>query len=366
MIKNRGWLLIFLTVVFCFAFMSTALAATNISIYLDNQKLTCPVDPVVKDGRILVPVRLVSESIGATVNYYSTEKKIEIIQNGSTIILYVNKKDVYVNGVKSTLDVPATVINNYTLVPLRFVSENLNLLVAWDNAEKKVSLTKIKELTLTLLTEQELAFQNELLGYINQARTAIGLNEVILFDKLTTIARLHTKDMAINNFFSHTSPSFGDPQERARTQGMDNIAEVIAYGYPDAKSVFEAWMDSPTHREILLDADARFIGIGKYQKENGNDSIYAACDLFKGTGIIIANRQKKISGNTLPVDVFTLTSQPLIIYKLDPADTSRYLERQTINVAPDSDNWIHYDLELWDEGVFLVSFGQDILKIDNR
>ena len=363
--KKKIFLFLLASIIFLIASFGSAYAATNITIYLDGQQLKPPVDPMVKDSRVLVPLRLISESLGATVNYYSADKKIEILLDGDEIILYVNKKDVWVNSEKDTLDVPATVINNYTLVPIRFVSENLNVKVDWDNTLKRVNLTRIKQLILASLTEEERFFQNELLGYINDARSEIGLEELVLFDKLTTIARLHAKDMALNNFFSHNSPTYGNPNNRANDQGMDNISEVIAFGYPDARSVFDAWMDSSTHRAIILDADARFIGIGKYQLNSGNDSIYMVCDLFSGDGVIISDRKTKISGNTLAIDVYLLKAQPLIIYRLDPADSSRYLDRKTIELDPDDDNWLHLEIEFWDQGTFMINLSSDVLTVNN-
>ena len=94
--------------------------------------------PAVIEGRTVLPIRAIMESLGGKVGWVQDEKKITIDLNGSNISIWLNKKDYYVNGVKQTLDVAPVSINSRTLLPLRPVLENLGYTVFWNNALKAV------------------------------------------------------------------------------------------------------------------------------------------------------------------------------------------------------------------------------------
>lgn len=85
-----------------------------------------------KNGRALVPIRFVSETLGASVDWNSQTKQISISSGNQKIILTEGSKVVYVNNQKRTIDVPAEVRNGTTFVPLRFVTEVLGATVGYD------------------------------------------------------------------------------------------------------------------------------------------------------------------------------------------------------------------------------------------
>ncbi|MFJ7730621.1 stalk domain-containing protein [Lysinibacillus sp. NPDC097231] len=91
---------------------------------------------VIVEGRTLLPLRSIFESLGATVNW-NTKTKVVVAEKGTTKIeLPLNSKKVKVNGVTKTLDVPAKLIGNKTMVPVRFVSESLGAEVSWDKVNQ--------------------------------------------------------------------------------------------------------------------------------------------------------------------------------------------------------------------------------------
>lgn len=90
------------------------------------------------DGRTLLPLRSIFENLGATVNW-NPKTKVVMAEKGTTKIeLPLNSKKVKVNGVTKTLDVPAKIINNKTMVPVRFVSESLGAEVTWNKESQFV------------------------------------------------------------------------------------------------------------------------------------------------------------------------------------------------------------------------------------
>ena len=97
-----------------------------------------------KNNRTLVPIRVISESLGCEVIWNSKNKKIQIRGLEKEIELTVGEKTASVNGKTITFDTTAEIHNNRTYVPLRFVSEALGAKVDWDPVTETV-LIKFKE-----------------------------------------------------------------------------------------------------------------------------------------------------------------------------------------------------------------------------
>ncbi|WP_083461315.1 peptidylprolyl isomerase [Cellulosilyticum ruminicola] len=110
-------------------------------IKLNNKLLSTPVAPIQENGTTLVPLRVISENLGATVNFNSRNKEITITKSSQKIVLTLGKTAALVNNTKQILTKAPTTLNNTTMVPLRFVSEQLNCTVNWDNATKLISIT---------------------------------------------------------------------------------------------------------------------------------------------------------------------------------------------------------------------------------
>lgn len=81
---------------------------------------------------------------------------------------------------------------------------------------------------------------------------------------LARAARKHSRDMAGNDFFSHTGSDGLKSWDRAVAEGYDyrNIGENIAAGYPNAGSVQEGWLDSPGHCRNIMNPSFTQIGVG--------------------------------------------------------------------------------------------------------
>ncbi|MDP4179878.1 MAG: choice-of-anchor A family protein [Bacillota bacterium] len=89
------------------------------------------VKPVSTNGRTLVPLTAIAESLGAKVDWEASTKKITITSDNTIIELTLNSNIAYVNGEKQVLDAPAKSINGRVLVPLRFVGESFGETVGW-------------------------------------------------------------------------------------------------------------------------------------------------------------------------------------------------------------------------------------------
>lgn len=105
------------------------------------------------------------------------------------------------------------------------------------------------------------------LRLVNAERAKVGLKELTLSDKLNSIADTKAKDMAINNYFSHTSPTYGSPFEMLQHFGVTYRAagENIAAGQITASEVMNSWMNSSGHRANILNANYTELGVGYYE-----------------------------------------------------------------------------------------------------
>lgn len=100
-----------------------------------------PVAPMQQAGRVLVPLRGVFEALGAFVDYNNATQSITATRGDTRVQLTIGSARAYVNGAARALDVPAQVQSGRTLVPLRFVSEALGATVLWNDAQRQVLIT---------------------------------------------------------------------------------------------------------------------------------------------------------------------------------------------------------------------------------
>ena len=94
--------------------------------------------PVQQFGSVLVPLRGVFEKLGATVAYDGGTKSILAVRGATTVTLKLGSRDATVNNVNRSLSVPAQAVSGTTLVPLRFVSEALGAQVKWNAVSRTV------------------------------------------------------------------------------------------------------------------------------------------------------------------------------------------------------------------------------------
>ncbi len=98
---------------------------------------------------------------------------------------------------------------------------------------------------------------------INAERAKVGCAAVSHENRLAAAARLHSADMAANDYFSHTDRSGGSPSDRVRAQGYPGgAAEIIAAGYRTPEEAVTGWMNSPWHKAIITDCRYTQAGAG--------------------------------------------------------------------------------------------------------
>ncbi|HEY5485781.1 MAG TPA: copper amine oxidase N-terminal domain-containing protein, partial [Candidatus Cryosericum sp.] len=113
---------------------------------MNGTSKTLDSSPVIKNGRTLVPIRAIIEALGGTVDWDATTKKATVTLGKKTIALWIGKSAATVNGVSTLIDstnakVVPEIINSRTMLPLRFVTENLGCSVVWAATTKTITIT---------------------------------------------------------------------------------------------------------------------------------------------------------------------------------------------------------------------------------
>ena len=103
------------------------------------------VPPIIRNNRTLVPIRFVTEAVGADVEWDPTTRKVTITLNGNKVELYIGKNTAYVNGIPRKIDpnnpkVVPVIIHNRTYVPIRFIMEAFGATVEWDPKTRTVTI----------------------------------------------------------------------------------------------------------------------------------------------------------------------------------------------------------------------------------
>lgn len=113
--------------------------------------------------------------------------------------------------------------------------------------------------------------EKSVINLVNVERSKRKLPMLKLNVKLGKTARIKAEDMKNKNYFSHISPTYGSPFSMMTKFGISYTAtgENIAYGQRTPAAVMKAWMNSPGHRQNILNPAYTDIGVGFASKSNG-------------------------------------------------------------------------------------------------
>ena len=115
-----------------------------------------------------------------------------------------------------------------------------------------------------VLNSSVLGYEKEVVRLVNIERTSRGLSTLEHDWELSRVARYKSQDMKDNNYFSHTSPTYGSPFQMMKSFGITyrSAGENIARGQRTPQEVVTAWMNSSGHRANILNSSFTHIGVG--------------------------------------------------------------------------------------------------------
>ncbi|MCP3778447.1 N-acetylmuramoyl-L-alanine amidase family protein [Paenibacillus sp. MZ03-122A] len=141
--KKYGWVILAAILIWLWP-SSPHVNAAGADLFLDGKRVEAPADakPEMVNGKIMVPLRVVGEQLGYQFKWEPQAYKISIQKNSTDMSMYVGRTSADVNGKTVSLDAPPVLRGNSTMVPLRFVGEQMGLKVDWNNKSKSVNLSQ--------------------------------------------------------------------------------------------------------------------------------------------------------------------------------------------------------------------------------
>jgi hypothetical protein len=138
-----------LAIIFALAFLKVPVFSQNmkkeIGVYVDGLTVKFDVFPVNQNGRVLIPFRAIAEALNVKVDWNGPSKTVTASDADTSISLQIGNKTAHKNKEAINLDVPPTIINGRTLIPIRFFSEAFGCNVIWDPATNAVRITSPKK-----------------------------------------------------------------------------------------------------------------------------------------------------------------------------------------------------------------------------
>jgi uncharacterized YkwD family protein len=121
----------------------------------------------------------------------------------------------------------------------------------------------------TVSTTSVTSYATQVVSLVNKERANAGLSSLASDSALTSMALVKAKDMYNNNYFSHTSPTYGSPFAMMTAFGIkySYAGENIAKGQRTPQEVMTAWMNSAGHRQNILSPNFAKIGVAYYNGE---------------------------------------------------------------------------------------------------
>ncbi len=108
---------------------------------VNGETLSCSVPPIVFNDYSVVPARDVFEHLGATVSWYGPEERVTVDMDDTTIVLYINSTTAYKNQKAETMPIAPKIINGKTMIPVRYVAESLGFDVFFDSKTDTIRIT---------------------------------------------------------------------------------------------------------------------------------------------------------------------------------------------------------------------------------
>lgn len=249
---------------------ATVMAADDIKVYVNGAQLEFDVPPMIENERTLVPMRVIFEALGATVDWEQESATVTATRGEDTLKITIGSDLLYKNDTATELDVPAKIVDERTLVPVRAISESFDAKVEWDGETRSVYITTAVDgdaLPFYALSEEDmkiLAERKEIIRYSFEQQDLPGyaLSEPEMYEKLDAKAEAELKQ-ALYNVWTETA------------------AEYIMYIQINSDTVYDIDIpDEVTYAALLegydkllkaagMDAESMFDGVYLYESGAG-------------------------------------------------------------------------------------------------
>jgi copper amine oxidase-like protein/mannosyl-glycoprotein endo-beta-N-acetylglucosaminidase len=127
--------------VFVGIYIQDVLAIKNIELMVDGKNITESANPVIKDGRTLIPIRSITEELGGEIFWNEENRSVKIKKDDDIVTLKIDSRLITYGEDEKTYalsDISPTIIEEHTYVPLRLVGNALGISVTWDEEDRNI------------------------------------------------------------------------------------------------------------------------------------------------------------------------------------------------------------------------------------
>ena len=174
MVNKGKYLFLILVIVVSFIYISTNIcfASNDVRIIIDGEDFQTTPKPFIEKGRTFVPIRFISEKLGAKVDWNDEERLVTITKGNNKVILRIDSLIVIYDGEETKYglsDVAPKIVENRTFVPLRLVSNALGVGIEWDQPTRTayVNSNERSEIIPFLMLSYQWNMAKEYLGKLN-------------------------------------------------------------------------------------------------------------------------------------------------------------------------------------------------------
>ncbi|WP_058486875.1 stalk domain-containing protein [Defluviitalea phaphyphila] len=205
--RNLKRALIFFSVIAIFINMSITnvlakpnkFLETDINIIIDEEMFKPSIKPIINNGRILVPLRSLFETMDINVEWDNVEKKVCAMRDGNIVQIFINSDIAFINEEEIKLDQPAIIYNDTTYVPLRFIGESFGGNVIWDNA------TKTAIITTNFVKLPKIREYSNMSIVVNKSKINTYLNPIMNGNTGMVPAEIVLKAMGMKTYIDYTT-----------------------------------------------------------------------------------------------------------------------------------------------------------------
>lgn len=344
--------------------------------------------PVIVNGRTLVPIRAIIEEFNGNVGWDEPSKTVTLNIFDDKVQLVIDSKTAYHNGKSYQLDVAPTVINDRTMLPIRFIAESFNLGIAWDDKTQTVSVIRD-----TFTDEEYNKVVNIIPPYSGQAYVSINNNtpffksyEIIpgAFEYYASLDELGRCDVCFASVSEDVMP----------TQKRESISSVIPTGWINKKYDnisgeylynrshligFQLTGENANNRNLIT--GTRYMNVDgmlpienmvdDYVESSDNRVLYRVTPVFKDNnlvadGVIMEGYSLEDDGKELSFCVYCYNVQPgiYIDYKTGESSlsssttvTNDTSDEQQVYITPTGKRY-HFDADCGGKNSYIVVISQ--------
>lgn len=280
-------------------------AAKPVEILFNGETLATDVAPVIVHDRTLVPMRIIFEALGYSIEWNSSTKVVTGHKEGTSLSLKIGQNLLTANGKKISLDVAAQIMNDRTMVPLRAVAEATGAEVLWDSTSRTVKIYTEEQnkpynvfdsiVTVTTNVSQGSGFIYSADGLIatnchvidNAKLISVNFNDgSFVMDGITVAGYDASRDIAllripktglhpvtISDSFAKGDPviTIGAAEGKKNTTTTGHITDIT-----DLYIVSDAVITHGNSGGVLLNSAGEVIGVPTFSADSGHSVYYVS------------------------------------------------------------------------------------------